>query len=122
MTRKVTTMPRPVDADGSYTLKASDYTGYSLAFSGGNIAVIDEFGHIEAEFDAGDIPTIEAEPVKHGRWDKIPNRYMSISSKDGSYSGHATSRSVCREVNPNAFKTIYCPNCGAKMDGGTDHD
>ena len=64
--------------------------------------------------------TIEAEPVKHGRWDEIPNRYMSVSSKDGSYSGHATSCSVCHEVNPNAFKTNYCPNCGAKMGGGAE--
>lgn len=62
-------------------------------------------------------PTVDAAIVIHGRWDAIPNKYMSVTTKDGSYSGHATSCSVCHEVNPNAFKTNYCPNCGAKMDG-----
>lgn len=57
--------------------------------------------------------------VVHGRWDNIPNTYMLVASKDGSYSGNATTCSVCHEVNPNAYKTNYCPNCGAKMDGGT---
>ena len=56
-------------------------------------------------------------PVLHGRWDNIPNTYMLVASKDGSYSGNATTCSVCHEVNPNAYKTNYCPNCGAKMDG-----
>lgn len=55
--------------------------------------------------------------VVHGRWDDIPNTYMSVASKDGTYHGNATSCSVCHEVNPNAYKTNYCPNCGAKMDG-----
>ena len=62
--------------------------------------------------------TVDATEVVHGRWDEIPNKYMSVTTKTGSYSGHATSCSVCHEVNPNAFKTNYCPNCGAKMDGG----
>ena len=110
MTRKVTTMPRPVDADGSYTLKASDYTGYSLVFSGGNIAVIDEFGHIEAEFDAGDIPTIEAEPVKHGRWKPVKLTRRTTEYKC----------SVCGRWE-RTNKEPYC-NCGAKMDGRTNCD
>ena len=54
--------------------------------------------------------------VRHGRWDNIPNTYMCIAGKDGSYHGNATSCSVCNEINPNAYKTNYCPNCGAKMD------
>ena len=61
---------------------------------------------------------VEYAPVVHGRWDDIPNTYMSVASKDGTYHGNATSCSVCHEVNPNAYKTNYCPNCGAKMDGG----
>ena len=62
-------------------------------------------------------PTVDAVEVVHGRWDEIPNKYMSVSTKNGFYSGHATNCSVCHEVNPNAFKTNYCPNCGAMMDG-----
>lgn len=56
-------------------------------------------------------------PVVHGHWDCIPNQYMAVASKDGKYFGNATVCSVCHEVNPNAYKTNYCPNCGAKMDG-----
>lgn len=63
------------------------------------------------------IPPDDAEPVRHGRWDDIPNAYMSIVSKTGTYHGNATTCSICLEVNPNAFKTNYCPNCGARMDG-----
>lgn len=64
------------------------------------------------------LPAADVAPVGHGRWDDIPNTYMSVASKDGAYHGNATSCSVCHEVNPNAYKNNYCPNCGAKMDGG----
>lgn len=67
------------------------------------------------------LPTVDAVPVRHGRWDNIPNTYMSVASKDGSYSGNATTCSVCHEVNPNAYKTNFCPNCGAKMDSEADN-
>lgn len=65
-------------------------------------------------------PAVDVAPVVHGQWDDIPNEYMSVVSKTGAYHGNATTCSVCLEVNPNAFKTNYCPNCGAKMDGGED--
>lgn len=54
-------------------------------------------------------PTIEAEPVRHGRW--MCGDYYDIGD-------------VCSEcdwdsgmVNPTLR---YCPNCGAKMRGDTD--
>lgn len=62
--------------------------------------------------------TADVAPVVHGEWDEIPNVYMSVASKNGSHSSNATSCSACQEVNPNAYRTNYCPNCGAKMDGG----
>lgn len=63
-----------------------------------------------------DCPTIDPEDLRpHGRWLDIPNAYVSVASTDGSYHGCATSCSVCGEVNPNAYKTNCCPNCGAKM-------
>ena len=51
-------------------------------------------------------PTIEAEPVKHGRWD-------AREMKDiGTYTVY-----WCSECNNfSYFKHNYCPNCGAKMD------
>ena len=62
------------------------------------------------------LPAADVAPVRHGRWDSIPNTYMCVAGKDGSYHGYATSCSACHEINPNAYKTNYCPNCGAKMD------
>ena len=51
---------------------------------------------------------INAEPVKHGRW-KQP-RYTRAPLY------------VCSECDASAFKAHnYCPNCGAKMDGGADN-
>ena len=49
-------------------------------------------------------PTIEAEPVRHGRWEYV-NDYQSqcTNCKELSWVDH--------DNEPN-----YCPNCGAKMD------
>jgi hypothetical protein len=53
-------------------------------------------------------PTIEAEPVRHGRWIKRPDeRICPFCNDRHSYFGG-------KEKN-------YCPNCGAKMDGDS-HD
>ena len=56
-------------------------------------------------------PTVEAEPVQHGRW---------IEIWGGDYEC-----SLCHSIfeNGGSYKYIlhcfkYCPNCGAKMDGG----
>ena len=49
-------------------------------------------------------PTIEAEPVKHGRWDE-KKRFVECSA--------------CGERR--MITHNFCPNCGAKMDGGTEN-
>ncbi len=53
-----------------------------------------------------DSPTIEAEPVRHGEWKKIQN--------------FAKCSECMHEVNWGSkdFLSPYCPNCGAKMEGG----
>lgn len=59
------------------------------------------------------VPTIDAAPVVHGRWE----RFEEISGSIG------VSCSACRwkdythgKYKGNLFH--YCPSCGAKMDGG----
>ena len=71
--------------------------------------------------EAATFPTIEAEPVKHGRW-----REYNYPGQECVYC------SACKtEYYPDDLIVIgvndypyYCPNCGAKMDAeeGEDHD
>ena len=82
-------MARLIDADA--LLKDSDKRkgAYGLIFS--------------AE-DIRNAPTIEAEPVKRGKWGKsdIPDSILSKCSVCGFSCGAYTFR--------------YCPDCGARMD------
>lgn len=50
-------------------------------------------------------PTIDAAPVKHGRW---------VQEEDRDNHWHCSNCIVVWGVTHRAFK--YCPNCGAKMD------
>ena len=57
--------------------------------------------------DIEDAPTIDAEPVRHGRWEfKHPNGWAC--SECGEWGLMIDNRGIC--------KSNYCPNCGAKMD------
>ena len=47
------------------------------------------------------MPAIDAEPVRHGRWE------------------HGLQCPFCNQID--YTKPNYCPNCGAKMDGGEDN-
>ena len=54
---------------------------------------------------------IEISRVRHGRWVSVPHKLARVCS-------------VCNRDEPYKFADIdadvydYCPNCGAKMDGG----
>ena len=63
-------------------------------------------------------PTVDAVPVVHGRW--IHSRYEDCSEQ--------FELVKCSQCNHEAYAMAfyvrggnYCPNCGAKMDGGADH-
>lgn len=103
---------RLINADDSFTINASDNTGYSLAFGGGIISCIDELGHIEAEFFADDIPTVDAVQVVHGRWLKA-----GYVCGEGEFEC-----SVCHktEWRTTISRFDWCPFCGARMDGDGD--
>lgn len=59
------------------------------------------------------IPAADVAPVWHGRWVSVPHKLARVCS-------------VCNRDEPYKFADIdadvydYCPNCGAKMDGGAD--
>ena len=64
------------------------------------------------------MPTVDAVPVKHGRWGKINN--PSYSPFDDS-SEHLSICSNCA-YSREQHDFLYCPNCGAKMDLEEHHD
>jgi predicted RNA-binding Zn-ribbon protein involved in translation (DUF1610 family) len=72
------------------------------------------FKWLEEEFEIVDAPDVDAVPVVHGRWiDRTKEiRNMIGQRYDCSNCGHIY-WFYCADYN-------YCPNCGAKMDGGND--
>lgn len=66
-------------------------------------------------------PAADVAPVVHGRWISWEEAGNFVPSPDR----HECS--VCHDaaqvlVNGLELLSDYCPNCGAKMDGGTDHE
>lgn len=60
-------------------------------------------------------PTVDAVPVRHGKWKKIPSTWGSAFA--------------CSECGEKAVETVmgkpryeYCPMCGARMDGKRKDD
>ena len=57
------------------------------------------------------LPAVDVAPVRYGRWISVPHKLARVCS-------------VCNRDEPYKFADIeadvydYCPNCGAKMDGG----
>ena len=63
-----------------------------------------------------DAPAADVAPVRHGRWVQV---ICHEEFEDGFVDRVKECCSVCHA--PNGRKTTnYCPDCGAKMDGGVD--
>lgn len=56
---------------------------------------------------AEDMPTIEAEPVKHSQWKYYRKQGKAV----------CMSCSFERNLDDNFGRAVACPNCGARMDG-----
>ena len=70
-------------------------------------------------------PTVDAVPVKHGRW--IKKRYWSEGVGMGERYGYYYSCSKCGNLVRGGYDECgkkYCDECGARMDGedGEHHD
>lgn len=69
--------------------------------------------------DVGDIedaPVVDAAPVVHGRWGEYESFPLTPSM-------NGCPCSVCKtHFSPSSIILMkYCPNCGAKMNGGNDN-
>lgn len=62
-------------------------------------------------------PAVDAAPVVHGRWGEYESFPLTPSL-------NGCPCSVCKtHFSPSSIIVMkYCPNCGAKMDGGDDND
>lgn len=68
-----------------------------------------------------EMPTIEAEPVRHGRWILQDTSYWrSTNAGDVQINRVNLKCSVCGWRNYEKKYYNFCPNCGKKMDGGED--
>ena len=69
--------------------------------------VDDTLDYIDSE------PAADVAPVRHGRW---------IYHPDDLFPGDSTQECSCchEEEYLTLYNENYCPNCGAKMDGGTN--
>ena len=63
------------------------------------------------------LPAIDAEPVRHGHWIDCADFEQCSECK-------GTQLKTINTIYGAAtwMKTDYCPNCGAKMDGGKDDE
>ena len=62
------------------------------------------------------IPGVDAVPVVHGRWITRNRQAEKMSQGDKLYTVIKNSCSECYHESDYCWN--YCPNCGAKMDGG----
>lgn len=70
------------------------------------------------------MPTIEAEPVKHGSWkgwttSKFTGKYKDYDEPEFKDYVYYTCSECYRK---SVIQELYCPQCGARMDGGVDND
>ena len=83
----------------------------------------EKFGLLGSTFKQAilNAPTIDAEPVRHGRWiDEIEPNAVTASGREV----HIFRCSACDFTWANKTAVLhyfkFCPNCGAKMDGGAE--
>ena len=92
---------RPIDADRALEIVRDQGIAHPNAYHLTNYAML----------ILREAPTIDVAPVRHGRWVSVPHKLARVCS-------------VCNRDEPYKFADIdadvydYCPNCGAKMDGG----
>ena len=67
----------------------------------------EQFGVLQCSVMIRELPTVDAEPVRHGRWEENEDK--------DSWFRDVVFCSRCGIGNA-ARRGAYCPNCGAKMD------
>ena len=96
---------RPIDADAAADKIMREIETNAKEIGIGAAAILIAFAR--ALRDETYFPTIEAEPVRRGRW---------IQRRNGQYYCNN-----CGREERFIFQKNFCPKCGAKMGGGADN-
>ena len=97
---------RPIDADRALEIVRDQGIAHPSAYHLTNYATL----------ILREAPTIDVAPVKHGQWVQV---ICHEEFEDGFVDRVEECCSICHV--PNWQRTTnYCPNCGAKMDGGVE--
>lgn len=59
-------------------------------------------------------PAADVAPVVHGRWERDADGDWYCTNCDEVVA-------ICESGRERTYRKPYCPNCGAKMDGGADN-
>lgn len=94
-------------------MRLIDADKFILALMDASLSSVDE----DTILDLVDsVPIVDVAPVVHGRWEYIPQTLNTLSQPRCPFCGWWS-------LDPSIDGTYnYCPNCGAKMDGGADHE
>lgn len=116
VSEKTTSKKRLIDADALLNEFLKRYTererNRNLVFAACEIK--QDFADMISDF-----PTVDAVEVVNGRWIGVDSSYWRWSHDGAHTVEHITFR--CSEcARKSIIKTNYCPNCGAKMDGGAE--
>ncbi len=105
---------RLIDADA--ILKADENSDKALVLGSGKSL---EIAYALLKKKVEDAPTVDAAPVVHGRWDDS-GRYTFPGGGTAVRCTECGCALTVSEYHLNNWN--YCPVCGAKMDGGADHE
>ena len=100
---------RPIDADAAADKIMREIETNAKEIGIGAAAILIAFAR--ALRDETDFPTIEAEPVRHGRWNYRHEDDWCYCTACGT---------DAKGSDGECLETDYCPHCGARMDGGAD--
>ena len=89
--------------------KMSDYIKKEDAKKAATRAILE---HTDWNYEIDSVPSADVAPVRHGHW-FIKDGIIDCSVCNNSGWSATPYESLVRHFN-------YCPNCGARMDGGND--
>ena len=107
---------RPIDADALVAEQCGQCDGACEMFDGEKCLPCKADCHCDLREAIDNAPTLDLAPVVHGEWVKQKNGRLicPVCGVRGLQDSD--------ELDYYYYPSAYCPNCGAKMDGGKRDD